>query len=189
MNEGLLIGLGLVFGLLGFSLWFMLKGGSFLQKSFRENLYPVAVPGTQMRLAEHPPFKATVQDLAKANALLIQNAALKGYAASEIRKKLDGLFVHWVSADESLEGKRAVVDPYNRKTTDGKPLLVAGWHSGNVVKVVYLKEDSVESTAYIHELGHVVHELRKKTDYAHADLEMWGPEGVVENTKKSMRST
>jgi hypothetical protein len=192
------IGLLVILGMAGFATWLAFFG----QRTFDNIAYPVKVPGWGMRLAEPPPFKSSVEDVARMNALLLKHAMAKGYKKRAVKKTLNESKVRWVKADPQFLGKRAVVDPWNRrvpvKNGDGtvkigpdgkpetKPLLVAGWHQGKTLYVVFVPEDVIEKTAYAHEGGHGVHLIKNISDYEHADEEMWGPEGIVVLVKNEM---
>jgi len=172
----------------GVPLWFAFFGVKMLRDMSQRVGFPVVVPGWKTRLTEHPPFAATVQDVARANEALLRAATNRGYDRAAVKKKLNNGLVRWVAADLGLGGKRAIVDPFGRRRRDGLPLLVAGWHSGDHIHVVYLPHDRLEDTAYCHEQGHEIHELDGRTDYAHTDEQMWGPDGVVALAKSLLRS-
>lgn len=177
-----------LFAAFAIPLWFAFFGAKILREESQRASFPVLVTGWETRLTEHPPFKATVEDIAFANEALLKAAANRGYEREAVRQKLNNGLVRWVAADPSLLGKRAIVDPYGRKHKDGSPLLVAGWHLGDHLHVVYLPDDKLADTAYCHEMGHEIHELRNTTDYEHMDEEMWGNEGIVALAKSLLRS-
>jgi hypothetical protein len=153
--------------------------------------YPVKVPGWKMRMAEPPPFNATPADVGRMNQLLLKHAVAKGYKKREVKKVLNNSLVRWVKADPGLDGKRAVVDPYGRtvkdkETGEVKPMLIAGWHTGHILFVVFVVKDVIEKTAYAHEVGHGLHTIKGKSDYDHVDGEMFGKDGIVALAKNEM---
>ena len=158
--------------------------------------FPIVVPGWGTRLAENPPFAATVADIAHMNGILLRLAVAAGYDKAEVKERLNTALVRFVRADPSLGGLPAVVDPYGRKvlakdpTTglqllnpDGtmatKPMLVGGWHTGNNLFIVFTDDLTLDQVAYTHEHGHGFHDLKAMTDYSHVDQVMWGPGGIV----------
>lgn len=171
---------------IAFALWAATVGAPVVRGWLESAKYPVRVPGWRTRLSEHPPFGATVEDVARANEIVLRQAVAKGYASADVRRRLDRGLVRWVSADPNVEG-RGVRDPFNRKKQDGTPLRLAGWHEGDSIYVVYLPTDTLADTAYCHEQGHSIHVLKNLSDYAHADLDMWGPDGIVSLSKKELK--
>ena len=185
----------LVGGLVMLLVIIAMAGGATFMFFFGQGLinkagYPVKVPGWGMRMAEPPPFNATPQDVGRMNQLMLKHAVSKGYKKREVKKTLNSSLVRWVKADPGLDGKRAVVDPWNRtvKNKEGEvvPMLVAGWHSGSTLSIVFVPEDVIERVAFAHEGGHGIHALKGKTDYDHVDAEMFGPEGIVALAKNVM---
>jgi len=171
---------------MAFALWAGTWGAPVVRGWAQSSRYPVRVPGWQTRLTEHPPFRATVEDIARMNEALLRQAIAKGYDKKAARKRLDAGLVRWVPADPSVEG-RGVRDPFNRKKPDGTPLRLAGWHEGDGIFVVYLPEDTLADTAYGHEQGHSLHVIKNLSDYPHADPDMWGPSGIVAMAAKDFK--
>jgi len=175
-----------ILGMFSFAMWMVFRG----QQTIDKVMYPVVVPGWKMRMAEPPPFNCTPEEVGRMCQLLLKHAVAKGYPKAKVKQTLNTSLVRWVKADPSLGGKRAVVDPYGRRVpvTDSKgnqvyeankqpktaPMLVAGWHTGKTLFVVFVPEDVIEKTAFAHEGGHGLHLIKGISDYDHADQEMWG---------------
>lgn len=127
--------------------------------------YPVDVPGWKAKLNQLPPFNAALEDISNGLALFLDRAVLvKNYDRDKLRDKLNGLQILFIVADNE-DGGRYIIDKFGRK--------IAGDHTDNLIRLVVLEEDTLDKTAFFHELGHEAHELEDKVDYEHEDLKMW----------------
>jgi len=155
----------LILGMAGGSTLFVFVLYPMLRNNALEKKYPTKVPGWKLRLSSPPPFNATLDDVAKALDLFLEVAvSTKGYSKSKLKKKVNGLYIEWLRP-QNEDGKRYIVDQYGRK--------IAGDHSGDMIRVVVLDDDTLGSTAFFHEIGHEAHELEGIVDYNHEDKKMW----------------
>lgn len=104
--------------------------------------------------------------------------AEKGHSKEAIKARLDSLIVEFFpgTIEDDGEEKRYIVDSFGRK--------IAGDHSNNNIRVIVLSNDKLETTAFIHECCHELHELENIIDADHLDQKVWGKEGVVSKVKK-----
>lgn len=164
MVVEILLGLAmlvLILGLAGLSIFVAF----FLPDMLKSIGYPVKVPGWGMRLQSLPPMNATVDDVSKGLELFLDRAvSVKGYKRSALKKKLNAMQVQWLRPQND-DGSRFIIDQWGRK--------IAGDHAGNLIRVVVLDDDTLNTTAFFHELGHEAHELEGKVDYDHKDRAMW----------------
>lgn len=140
----------------------------------RKRRYPVVVPRYGMRLNSLPPTEGGLDTLVLGLDYLVKFAVAAGYEKRPVLKKLAGLNVRWLKAEGD---KRFVVDSYGRK--------IAGDHSGDDVRVVWIPNDDLADTAFFHECGHELQELKGIIDYDHKDEVMW--RDIVFWTKKASR--
>jgi len=126
--------------------------------------YPITVPGWQTSLNQEPPFDATLADMGSAlSSFVLLAADVKGYDKTALTDKLNNLKILWVPSES--KDKRFIIDKFGRS--------IAGDHTGDLIRVVYLESDKIGNTAFFHELGHEAHELEDKIDMAHEDKDMW----------------
>jgi hypothetical protein len=190
----------LVLALLGLGLF--LLGGIFvtalialLARNGNNLGFPIVVPRWKNRLNGHPPFDSTVEDIARLNDHILRLAVAKGYKKRDVKKKINGTRTNWIRADKSLSVARSVLDPWGRKVpvwngseTQMQTMTVAGWHNGDVLHVVYELKDHIEDTAYAHEMGHEILEMKGDADINHKDVDMWGKHGIVWEATRAMRA-
>lgn len=136
--------------------------------------FPVTVPGWGIRLASRPPFKADIGDVAMyLDKLTSKWAVERSVSRDKIKGKLDGLMVTWIPDDPDISHPRSVKDSFGR--------IVAGWHDGNNIFVVYRPDDRLADTAFGHEVGHELLELTDAlADPDHKDDAAWKIVGDVD---------
>lgn len=160
-----IVGILGILGMAGFSfaLAFWILPG--LKKMADDKKYSVIVPGWDVRLTEVPFFQNTLEDVGQAlNCFFNRAVDVKNYNRDDLRTRLNQLKIQFVRHQNDTN-ERYIVDAYGRK--------IAGDHSGDEIRVVALESDTLNQTAFFHELGHAVHHLEKETDYDHSDEQMW----------------
>lgn len=147
--------------------------------------YPQTVPSFDTVMSFCPFDPQEVDDLLKDIAWR-WGVEFPDLAPNAIKKSIDGLMIRFIKNDESLlaEDDRAIRhirDPWGR--------IVAGYHEGDEVVVVYNGPDTdapvgfrVGRTALAHEVAHELDELLGITDRSHRD-EIYGPKGLVQEVK------
>ena len=164
----------MIVGLAGFSVFFAF----FLPGILRSVGYPVVVPGWGIRLQSLPPMNATVEDIARGLDLFVNRAVeIKRYNRKDLEKKINNMQVQWIRP-KNKDGKRYIVDKWGRK--------IAGDHSGSLIRIVVLDDDTLDKTSFFHEIGHEAHELEDKVDYGHTDDQMW--EEIVGWTRENFKT-
>lgn len=155
----------LILGMFGGSMLLMFVIMPLMQKAALDKRFPIEVPGWGMKLNSTPPMNATVEDIAAGLQVFLDRAVeVKGYNKKDLKKKIDNLVVEFIRPTNE-EGARYIVDQWGRK--------IAGDHTGDHIRVVVLKEDTLGRTAFFHEVGHEAHELENLVDYDHEDKVMW----------------
>ena len=166
MAEIILITLGLVLILVPFvgSTALLLLLPTIKRLSLQKR-FPTTVPRWRTRLSSPPPFLNSIDDVAEALQLFLDTAVReKKYSYDELKKNLNSLYIEWVPSEGDFP-KRYITDTLGRS--------IAGDHNGDLLRIVYLKNDTLNNIAFFHELGHEALELEGEYDYEHTDDVIW----------------
>lgn len=139
--------------------------------------YSVRVPGTTATMNTEPLFDSSPEDIGR--LLRILEATLRP-RYPDARKRLVDLRIHWVQADEALWSTGA--HRHIRRAETGE--IVAGWQTGRHVFVVYRGDDTVDRTAFAHEVIH-----RVTDDRDHKDETLWGAKGLEGAALRAFRGS
>lgn len=155
----------MILGMAGGSLLFVTFGIPTLNKLRDNQKYTIAVPGWKTRLKGPLPSGITPEEVARGLELFSEQAIkIKNYDKKDLKNSLNGLAIEFIKANNKDNKRYLLLD---------NGLRIAGDHSGNYIRLVFLASDTLDKTAFFHELGHEAHELEKKEDYKHEDDSMW----------------
>jgi len=141
--------------------------------------YSQVVPGYSIRMTGSP---FSLEEIANCLDILSEEwFKVKSTDKIKIKKKLNVLSVEWLEGtrEDSGEVKRYITDSYGRK--------IAGDNTNDHIRVVYLSNDHLKNTAFIHECCHTLHTLDGIVDYNHEEEAVWGSMGIVATVKSRLQ--
>lgn len=149
------------------------------QRAQLARAFPVTGSKFGLRLASPAPFTHGIGVDEYLELLVAAWSSRRGVPRSRLLAKLGGLMVTWMPNDPDIKHPRSVRDAFGR--------VVAGWHDGNRIVVVYRVDDRLCDTAFGHEIGHELLELDDLlADPDHGDAEAWAIVADVDDETRAM---